>query len=112
MEPRCRGTDGKPAAAPLAMLRVDEDANRVYLGDRLVVDSGQEVVLTALEYRLLCYLLRNRRRILTRDQILERVWGDEAVGNYHMLNSAIMRLRDKVGQDAIQTRRGIGYGIL
>ena len=88
-------------------LQVDFVSNRVSL-------AGQEVFLSDTEYRLLCYLARNAGRIVTRDQILERIWGEEYVGEDHLLHVTIGRLRQKLeGQTRKPqynlTRRGIGY---
>ena len=65
-------------------------------------------------FRLLCYLARNAGRIVTRDQILERIWGEEYSGEDHLLHVTIGRLRQKLEDPArkpryILTRRGIGY---
>ena len=88
-------------------LVVDFARHRVALG-------GQEVILTATEYSLLSYLVRNAGRLLTPDQMLEKVWGDEYAGENHLLQVNINRLRQKLSDDArnprlIMTRPGIGY---
>jgi len=81
---------------------------------RSVALSGRELLLTATEHRLLTYLAHNAGRILTPDQILEHVWGEEYLGDLHLLRVAIARLRRRLGDDAkkpryIVTRQGIGY---
>ncbi len=88
-------------------LFVDFNSNRVMLANR-------EVFLSDTEYRLLTYLARNAGRIVTRDQILERIWGEEYSGEDHLLHVTIGRLRQKLEDPArkpkyILTRRGIGY---
>ncbi len=88
-------------------LLIDFGSNRVLLGN-------QEVFLSDTEYRLLSYLARNAGRIVTRDQILERIWGEEYVGEDHLLHVTIGRLRLKLEDQTrrpkyILTRRGIGY---
>ncbi len=88
-------------------LQIDFSGNRVML-------SGQEVVLSDTEYRLICYLARNAGRIVTRDQILERIWGEEYFGANHLLDTTIGRLRQKLEDRPrepryILTRRGVGY---
>ena len=88
-------------------LFVDFNSNRVMLANR-------EVFLSDTEYRLLSYLARNAGRIVTRDQILERIWGEEYSGEDHLLHVTIGRLRQKLEDPArkpkyILTRRGIGY---
>ncbi len=88
--------------------------NEVYLQTGKVYAQEQEVVLTALEYKLLLIFISHRGQILTRSQILDDLW-DEA-GNYvndNTLSVYIKRLRKKLGdqEDAaiIKTVRGIGY---
>jgi len=93
--------------------------------DGLVVDfahhrvtlNGQEANLTATEYRLLSYLAHNAGRVVTPDQILERVWGEGYIGEHHLLRVSIARLRQKLRDDPkkprfIVTRIGIGYMLL
>ena len=82
-----------------------------------VYKDGREVVLTAMEYRLLLILLNNRGKVLTRNQLLEGIWdidGDFVEDN--TLTVYIKRLRDKIEEDAtkprfIKTVRGLGYVI-
>jgi len=79
--------------------------------------SGKELYLTATEYRLLSYLARNAGRVVTHDQILEKVWGEEYIGEHHLVRVNIARLREKLGDDPknprfITTNTGIGYMVL
>ncbi len=103
----------------------DEKLEPVFRSHNLVIDfcrhrvtlGGQEVNLTATEYRLLSYLAHNAGRIVTPDQILEEVWGEEYIGESHLLQVNIARLRHKLKGDIrnpkyIQTRPGIGYMII
>jgi len=88
-------------------LTIDFAGHRVTLG-------SQEVNLTATEYRLLSYLARNAGRVITPDQILDRVWGKEYDGETHLLQVNMARLRQKLGDRAkkpryILTKPGIGY---
>ena len=94
-------------AVQVGELFIDFASNRVLLGNN-------EVMLSDTEYRLLSYLARNAGRIVTRDQILERIWGEEYVGEDHLLHVNIGRLRLKLEDKTrrpkyILTRRGIGY---
>lgn len=80
----------------------------------LVMMNEQEVVLTPTEYRILSYLAQNVGRVVTQDLLLEHVWGSEYVGEGHMLQVNINRLRRKIEPDAthphyIMTKVGIGY---
>lgn len=82
-----------------------------------VYKNGEEIVLTATEYRLLLILLNNRGKVLSRSQLLENIWdveGDFVEDN--TLTVYIKRLRDKIEEDAassqiIKTVRGLGYMI-
>ena len=81
---------------------------------RRVTLGSQEVNLTATEYLILSYLARNIDSIVTPDQILERVWNKDYIGETHLLRVNIARLRQKLRDDAkkpkyILTRSGIGY---
>ncbi|MGE5377326.1 MAG: response regulator transcription factor [Bacteroidota bacterium] len=77
--------------------------------------SGREVLLTALEYRLLLTLILNQGRVLTRNQILSSIWDvDEDFVNDNTLTVYIKRLREKLEDDPqnpelIKTVRGLGY---
>ncbi len=80
----------------------------------LVMMNEQEVVLTPTEYRILSYLAQNVGRVVTQDLLLEHVWGSEYVGEGHMLQVNINRLRRKIEPDSthphyIMTKVGIGY---
>ena len=76
--------------------------------------AGQEVTLTPIEYRMLAYLAQNAGRVVTQDLLLEHVWGTEYVGESHMLQVNINRLRRKLEAEPtrpryILTKVGIGY---
>ncbi len=80
----------------------------------LVNMAGVEVTLTPIEYRLLAYLAQNAGRVVTQDLLLEDVWGTGYVGESHMLQVNINRLRRKLEADPahpryILTKVGIGY---
>ena len=80
----------------------------------LVTLAGKEVALTPTEYRLLAYLAQNVGRIVTQDLLLEHVWGLEYLGEGHMLQVNINRLRRKLEDDParpryVLTRMGVGY---
>lgn len=85
-------------------LGVDFDSHRV------TVDN-QETILTATEFRLLAELIRNLGKVLTRDQLLDKVWGYQFDGYARTVDTHIRRLRQKIGPYAewIETVRGVGY---
>jgi two-component system, OmpR family, phosphate regulon response regulator PhoB len=73
--------------------------------------KGQEVVLTALEFRLLRTLLERTDRVQTREVLLSDVWGIQAEIHTRTVDTHIKRLREKLGPsgDIIETVRGVGY---
>src|SRR6266487_6159403 len=80
----------------------------------LVTMSGKEVPLTPIEYRILAYLAQNVGRVLTQDLLLEHVWGAEYLGESHMLQVNMNRLRRKLEADPthpryLLTKVGVGY---
>lgn len=93
------------------------DKVEIDLGRGSVKKQGEEISLTALEYRLLLLLTRHPGEVLTRDQILDEIW--DASGEYvndNTLTVYMKRLREKLEENPakprlIQTVRGIGYRI-
>ncbi len=79
-------------------------------GCHVLVD-GKECVLTNKEYQLLLYLMENKNIVLTRDQILERIWGFDYDGDVRTIDTHIKMLRMDLAQcgSYIRTVRGIGY---
>ena len=78
-----------------------------------VTVAGEPVALTLKEYELLKKLLINSEVVLTRDQLLEDVWGYDFDGETRTVDVHIRTLRQKLGQagDKIETVRGVGYRI-
>lgn len=80
---------------------------------REVIKHGDPIDLTKTEYDLLEYLLSNKGLVLTRDQIIERVWGYDFVGDGNVLDVYIRYLRNKIDYpydvQLIHTVRGVGY---
>lgn len=82
----------------------------------LVSLAGNEITLTPTEYRLLAYLAQNSGRVVTQDLLLDHVWGPEYLGESHMLQVNINRLRHKIESDPahphyILTKVGVGYSL-
>ncbi|MDN5759576.1 MAG: response regulator transcription factor [Tomitella sp.] len=80
----------------------------------IVSVSGESVTLPLKEFELLEYLLRNAGRVLTRQQLIERVWGADYVGDTKTLDVHVKRLRAKIEVDPgkprhLVTVRGLGY---
>ena len=85
-------------------LTLNFEAHQAYI-------SGNEISLTALEFRLLKHLIDRKGRVQTRDQLLEDVWGYSSDVTTRTVDTHIKRLREKLGSvgNHIQTIRGVGY---
>jgi len=84
------------------------------LGGRTVTRDGDPIALTRTEFDLLAELARHRGQVLTRDVLLDRVWGYDYLGDSRLVDVAIQRLRAKVEADPAEpelglTVRGSGY---
>jgi DNA-binding response OmpR family regulator len=91
-------------------LTVDPDAREVTIGDR-------RVELTRTEFDLLDALTSNPKLVLTRRQLMERVWGPDWFGEDHVIDVHVSSLRRKIGDDPqrpryIRTVRGVGYRLV
>jgi len=76
-----------------------------------VLVHGQKVELTLKEFELLKYLVENRGIVLTRDQLLTRIWGYDFDGETRTVDVHVRTLRQKLGEAGacIETVRGVGY---
>ena len=91
----------------------DIDNIRIDFEKEIVLKNGQRIVLKAMEYRLLAYLVKNKNRTITKDEIFRRVWVDSITGD-NTLNVHIRHLREKIEEDPnnpryIKTVWGTGY---
>ena len=82
--------------------------------ERKVTVSGRKVHLTATEYQLLFELSNRAGRVLSQDELLRRIWGEEYTGDIQLLRAFVKTLRQKLGDNArrptyIFTEHGIGY---
>lgn len=77
----------------------------------IVTENGREVQLTLKEYELLCYMILNKGIVLSRDQIMQAVWGSPFEMESRTIDMHIMSLRQKLGSagSLIRTVRGVGY---
>ena len=74
-----------------------------------VTKDHKKMVLTKTEFELLKYFLSNQNIVLSREQLLNHVWGMDYGGDPRTVDTNIRRLRKKIGEDLIQTRIGMGY---
>jgi two-component system, OmpR family, response regulator RegX3 len=101
--------DTEPESGTLTVGPVRLDTER-----HVISINGDPVQFPLKEFELLEYLMRNCNRVLTRTQIIDRVWGSDYVGDTKTLDVHIKRLRAKIEDDPanpiyIQTVRGLGY---
>ena len=106
-----RRTDRQPSGSREVL---DAGALRVDTGSRRAWRAGAELTLSQKEFDLLTCLIRNRGMALSRDVLLERVWGYDFLGDSRTVDVHIRWLREKVEPDPgrpiyIQTVRGVGY---
>lgn len=101
-----RGGRERPALLEAGDLRLDPAARRVLRGDT-------EITLTAREMAVLDLLLRRRGEVVTKQEVIANVWGDDFEGDPNIVEVYIGHLRRKIdrpfGHEAIQTVRGAGY---
>ena len=88
-------------------LSIDDAQHQVRMAE-------QEITLSPIEYRLLFYLAQNAGRVVSQEQLLEQVWGEEYTGEGHLLRVNMSRLRSKLEPDPahpryLLTKAGIGY---
>jgi DNA-binding response OmpR family regulator len=86
-------------------LEIDRDGMEVRV-------AGGPIALTPTEYRLLLELAENRGVVLSRERLLEDVWGYVWSGDTRLVDMHVRRLRAKIGPDAIETVRGAGYKLV
>ncbi|MFN2614115.1 MAG: response regulator [Actinomycetota bacterium] len=100
-QPAATETGERLAIPPVA---IDTARREVKVGDRLVE-------LTAREFDLLAFLVRNRGIVFSRDRLLERVWGYERMVDTRTVDTHVKSLRQKLGDGGaiIHTSRGVGY---
>ncbi len=97
-------TDPVATHVEFGVLRIDRDAHRAFV-------SGEEVELTALEFKLLTTLYDRKNRVQTRATLLDEVWGIRADITTRTVDTHVKRLREKLdgARDYVETVRGVGY---
>lgn len=84
---------------------------KVNIEEKRGYKDGQALNLTNIEYKLLLTFVKNKDIILSRDKLIDLVWGMDYDGDYRTVDTHIRRLRSKIGEDIIKTYRGIGYSM-
>ncbi|MGZ5192712.1 MAG: response regulator transcription factor [Kaistella sp.] len=99
--------------------QVSETSKNITVGD-LVIDkdnfrvskAGQQFLLPKKEFDLLYLLASNTNKVFKREEILEKVWGNDVIVGERTIDVHIRRLREKLGIGTIQTLKGIGYKLV
>ena len=99
-----RAAGGGSARTEIGALAIDTNKMSVWV-------AGVPVDVTALEYRLLSYLVHHRDRVVAPVELLEHLYGDDDARETNALEAVITRLRRKLGPGIVATRRGFGYHI-
>ncbi|PEJ57192.1 DNA-binding response regulator [Bacillus sp. AFS002410] len=96
-----------------------KEENHIIIGNlkvdfkgKMVFRNDENLNLTKKEIDLLSCLVRNRGNILSREDLLVNVWGIDYDGDDRTVDTHIRRLREKIGEDLIQTHRGLGYSLI
>ncbi|MCQ2406922.1 MAG: response regulator transcription factor [Oscillospiraceae bacterium] len=104
-------TSRKAAQQPAVPERMTFEGLQIDMAGREVYVNGQKANMTPKEYDLLFYLVKNRNIALTRDKLLEEVWGYDFFGDDRTVDTHIKMLRNSLGEyrKYIVTLRGMGY---
>lgn len=102
---RRKGSE-KQTEIDLGNLRLFPDSYRL-------MEDSEEISLSKTEYDLILYLIKNRNRVISKDELLEKVWGYDFEGNANVVEVYINYLRKKIksGKHLIKTVRGVGYTV-
>lgn len=96
------GTEGEKRVYRSAQIRLDEGSHKVWVDDDLLD-------LTAIEFELLLTLMMHQGQVLSREQLLEHVWGTTYYGETRVVDVHIGHIRKKLGDRFIETVWGVGY---
>jgi two-component system alkaline phosphatase synthesis response regulator PhoP len=76
-----------------------------------IINNGKEIVLPRKEFELFYLLATKPGKVFTREEILDKVWGNEVVVGGRTIDVHIRKLREKIGDDFFKTIKGVGYKI-
>ena len=116
----------KPFSLKLVLMRIEAVLRRtkekvenhnIFISHGIKLDTnrhtvevnGKEINLTQLEFDILEVFMKHRNQVLTRDNLINQVWGYDFTGDEKAVNIHVMNLRRKLDIDCIQTVRGVGY---
>ena len=107
---RISGIDKEEAIQPVDDLSLGEYS--ISKKQRTVFLGKEEVILTNKEFELLYYFIENKNNLVSREQILDIVWGDDYFGSDRVVDDTIRRIRKKVDKFTIETVYGYGYKLV
>ena len=113
----------KPFSLKLVLMRIEavlrrtKENHNIFISHGIKLDTnrhtvevnGKEINLTQLEFDILEVFMKHRNQVLTRDNLINQVWGYDFTGDEKAVNIHVMNLRRKLDIDCIQTVRGVGY---
>lgn len=99
---KLKGQDEPEDYLSLSDMKIDRETYKVYYNE-------EEISLPRKEFELLYLLATNPKRVFKRDEILEKVWGNEVVVGGRTIDVHIRKLREKFGNDRLTTIKGVGY---
>lgn len=95
---------------------IDSTSNIVTIGDLIInrdeykiIKNEEEIILPRKEFELLSLLASKPGKVFTREEILDKVWGNEVVVGGRTIDVHIRKLREKIGDDSFTTVKGVGY---
>lgn len=97
-----RSDSGNPAQLEVGPVRIDHDRMQV-------VCNGRNVELTRLEFRILAALMQRPGHVLSRDSLLDLVWGENVIVSDRAIDTHVANIRKKLESDVIESVRGLGY---
>ena len=92
----------KPAILKINDLTIDEEKH-------LVNKGGKEIAVPKKEFRLLRLLASSPNKVLTREEIVHKLWGNDVVVGDRTIDVHVRKMREKIGLDNIKTIKGVGY---
>ncbi|WP_341216039.1 response regulator transcription factor [uncultured Wocania sp.] len=94
--------DAKSTTLKIGDLVIDRDEYKIIL-------KGKEIILPRKEFELLSLLTSKPGKVFKRDEILDKVWGNEVIVGGRTIDVHIRKLREKIGDDSFKTVKGVGY---
>ncbi len=99
---RFKEQEKQESVVKIGNLTIDRDAYKILL-------KGEEIILPRKEFELLSLLTSKPGKVFKRDEILDKVWGNEVVVGGRTIDVHIRKLREKIGDDTFKTVKGVGY---